>query len=303
MLAAGTMFWGDTFLDSVLANGVPSDEELRSISSFLCAHDCLQFDTAEGYGFGSSESRLSKAVRNNNDNSKEVRIWTKFMPTVWRWTRESFFSSLHNSLDRLNQIKPAIYFIHTPVHPMFLSWVQWAFEAKREGLIKGVGLSNCGVVEVEAALEIAKGFGDKIEANQIMFRFDEYLFPLCLFSYIIFRSLLDFACPSVKKVVHLCQKNDIKIIAYNILGQGLLTDRLNRENYGTFRGNLSLKCKKWNFFDGDESKLQKCFVACLLTDCPLCEKSFRTLLENTPPPWLLFVSIGQSDMDASLLLE
>jgi hypothetical protein len=56
------------------------------------------------------------------------------MPTMWRWTRDSFFASLQNSLDRL-KIRPKIYFIHTPVHPMFESWVDVTKQKTRKPVL------------------------------------------------------------------------------------------------------------------------------------------------------------------------
>lgn len=112
----------------------------------ISQHNVRLFDTAEGYGFGSSERRLGEANRNGV-------LMTKFMPVVWRWTKASFDHSLRQSAQRLGCVIP-VYFIHTPVHPMFLSWVRWACEAKQRGDVLEVGLSNCGANEVEAAIRV-----------------------------------------------------------------------------------------------------------------------------------------------------
>jgi aryl-alcohol dehydrogenase-like predicted oxidoreductase len=90
MLAVGTMFWGwflgrfislfwekisnnligDTFLDSVLANGVADEAELKAMTNLLLENGVTQFDTAEGYGFGSSETRLGEALRQNGRSAQ-----------------------------------------------------------------------------------------------------------------------------------------------------------------------------------------------------------------------------------------
>lgn len=210
------MFWGDTLIDSLLGPGVPSAQELRAIVSvFASAPGTVLYDSAEGYGFGSSETRLAQA-------QPRGLVVTKFMPVVWRWTRAQFFGSLAHSTERLGRV-PDVYFIHTPVHPQFASMVAWACEAKAQGLINGVGLSNCGADEVELAVRIAAQYGERIAANQILF------------------SLLDYASPALQRVVRLCEDLRIRVVAYSVLGQGLLTDRLTPETYSSIRATKMLR--------------------------------------------------------------
>ncbi len=141
---------------------MPTDDELKEIASVLEENQVRLIDTAEGYGFGDSERRVGQLARSH----PSLVVMTKFMPTVWRWTRGSFFSSLERSTERLGRV-PDVYFVHTPVHPLFEMWVSCAFEAKQQGLIKAVGLSNCSYDDVVAALRVAKRFGDSIAANQV----------------------------------------------------------------------------------------------------------------------------------------
>lgn len=217
-LACGTMFWGDTCLDSLMGRGVPAEDDLETIVSVLSKAGVDLYDTAEGYGFGSSETRLARAVRNAPGSP---RLMTKFMPTVWRWSKAAFMSSLRHSIARLG--KPAVYFIHTPVHPMFLSWVDYAFEAKRAGLIGGVGLSNCSEQNVRDALQVARRHQDKIDANQVLF------------------SLLDYKSVALQRMLALCRDNDVTVVAYSTLGQGLLADGLTRQSYGAIRATKMLR--------------------------------------------------------------
>ena len=156
----------DTFLDSVMTNGgVPSDAELEEVCRVLRDNGVTLYDTAEGYGFGESEKRVALAARSMPAQPPPV-LMSKFMPTVWRWTKGAFFDSLRRTTERLGGV-PDIYFVHTPVHPLFLQWVECAFEAKRRGLIKAVGLSNCAYNDVAAALKVAEQYNDAIAANQV----------------------------------------------------------------------------------------------------------------------------------------
>jgi myo-inositol catabolism protein IolS len=100
---------------------------------------------------------------------------------------------------------------------MFLKWLAYAFEAKKQGKIKGVGLSNCSSHDVEMALQVAAVFSEHIDANQVMF------------------SLLDYGSAELQKTLALCRKHDITVVAYGILGQGLLVDGLTRERFSRSR--------------------------------------------------------------------
>jgi aryl-alcohol dehydrogenase-like predicted oxidoreductase len=177
-LGVGTMNWGDNALDKWMNGSIISDEELKEIATLCVASNVHFFDSAEGYAFGRSEVRTATMM-----NQEDLVIATKFMPVLWRWTRESFFRSLENSRQRLNVSAIDLYFIHTPVHPHFLKWVEYACEARASGLIKEIGLSNCGADQVLAALQVANRMNQKIAANQVLF------------------SLLDYNSPSLQKML------------------------------------------------------------------------------------------------------
>jgi pyridoxine 4-dehydrogenase len=48
-------------------------------------------------------------------------------------------------------------------------------------------------------------------------------------------SLLSYGSASLRRTERLCRERGIAIVAYNVLGQGLLTDRLTRANFSSFR--------------------------------------------------------------------
>ena len=125
---------------------------------------CL-FDSAEGYGGGSSEERL----RWLRKGSSEALMATKFLPTLWRWSERSFRRALSRSRERLGGCVE-LYFLHTPIHPRPLEfWVGCLCRAKKEGLVREIGISNCNASQVRRACEEAKRHGQRIAANQIMF--------------------------------------------------------------------------------------------------------------------------------------
>lgn len=214
-IGIGTMFWGDTLVDSLFGE-IPTSEELDRIVEVAFDNGITLFDTAEGYGGGSSETRLAQALRKKQDGGV---VMTKFLPTLWRWSEWFFLRSLHGSASRLHVDVIDIYYIHTPMHPLFHFWVHCACRAQRRHLIRHVALSNCSAQQVQQAVDIAsKQYGVRIVAHQLLF------------------SMLSYRSESVQQVIRVCQKHQIRIVAYSVLGQGLLTDReVTEENYRQIR--------------------------------------------------------------------
>lgn len=152
------------------------------------------FDTAEGYGGGASERRLACTLARVGAPA-DVAIATKFLPTLWRWTTASFLRAVKGSNRRLNTTCCPLFFIHTPVHPLPLEfWVRAACEAKRQGLIQAIGISNCDASQVLRAHKAASSEGEIIVANQIMF------------------NLLSYDSPVLRETERLCHKLGITII-------------------------------------------------------------------------------------------
>lgn len=147
-----------------------------------------------------------------------VVIATKFLPTLWRWTKGSFYKSLHGSLDRLGVDCIDLYFIHTPIHPLPLEYfIQWACDAVDDGLIKHIGISNCNADLTRRAAAVAKQNGKKIECNQIML------------------NMLVWNSAPHQETVRTCHELGIQIVAYSPIGQGLLTDSLTEGKFSSIR--------------------------------------------------------------------
>ncbi len=80
-----------------------------------------------------------------------------------------------------------------------------------------MGLSNCDAAQVEAAAAVAQRCGQTLCANQVLF------------------SLLDWNSAGLKRTLHACRAHGLRIVAYGVLGQGLLTDGLTRDRYPHIR--------------------------------------------------------------------
>ena len=84
---------------------------------------------------------------------------------------------------------------------------------KEKGLLEYLGLSNCSALEVQRAFAAGKKYGISIVVNQVHY------------------SLLDFGSAALQEMQATCNELGVSIIAYNALGQGLLTDNLTEEKF------------------------------------------------------------------------
>ena len=107
------MMWGTTALDRRINGYLIPDATLRRIRDEAARAGVTFFDTAEGYGGGTSEIRL----RQLGIPRAGGVVATKFLPTLWRWTEASFIRALRASNTRLGVTCCDVYFVHTPIHP------------------------------------------------------------------------------------------------------------------------------------------------------------------------------------------
>ena len=207
-LSIGTMFWGDTPLDEWMAGRIIPDETLIGIHKMAHERGVTFFDTAEGYGVGSSEARLGRLGFAASDNL----VATKFLPTLRRWKSGAFVRATRGSNRRLGTERCALSFIHSPVHPRSPRvWIRGAARAIREGTLQALGVSNFNAEQVHAAWNVAREEGVPLVANQLMF------------------SLLVYRSAQLKETVEACRELGLAVVGYGGLGQGLLTGGLTPE--------------------------------------------------------------------------
>ncbi len=151
------------------------------------------FDTAEGYNSGRSEEALAGALR---DRRHEAIIGTK----VSRPDPATIREHCAGSLQRLQTDYIDIYMIHWP-HDEFAIEESMAelMRLREEGLIRAIGVSNFGVDQLTAALNT----GATIAVNQVCY------------------NLLSRAIEP--KVLPLCKKQNVGVLGYMPLLQGILT--------------------------------------------------------------------------------
>mmetsp|Transcript_5218 Transcript_5218/g.10189 ORF Transcript_5218/g.10189 Transcript_5218/m.10189 type:complete len:457 (-) Transcript_5218:7316-8686(-) len=246
MLSLGMLQWGTTPIDHRILNGsrgVLTESQAREIYQAFRSRGVVLFDTAEGYGGGTSEKRLGRLWKEEvmerkincsifegtvdttatekddqknaatSDSSSEVLLMTKFLPAPWRFTHGHFEKALRASNKRMGISKCHIYLLHSPMH---LSrgveyWVESAAICRKKGLMDTLGLSNCSADEVRTAVLAGEKYGVPVVLNQVHF------------------SLLDYNSDALHDMQNTCQELGVSIVAYNSLGQGLLTDDMNQE--------------------------------------------------------------------------
>jgi len=189
---------------------------VRDEESIAAIHTAIEqginwLDTAESYGSGHSEEVIGEALQAHN--REELIIATKVSPE--HLSREKLPEALAGSLRRLRTDYIDLYQVHWPSpfyeydkdHPeIALEETMEALLAEQEeGNIRYIGLSNFNVEQMSQTLEIG--------------RFDSLQPPYSLF----FRHI-------EKSIVPFCVENDISIVPYSPMAQGLLTGKFSLDN-------------------------------------------------------------------------
>ncbi|MCW5873533.1 MAG: aldo/keto reductase [Anaerolineales bacterium] len=206
-IGIGTWAWGDNLFWSYGADY--GEAELKAAYDTSLAAGVSFTDTAEIYGMGRSESLVGKFAA---DNAGETFIATKFFPYPWRVLRSSLPRAIRGSLQRLGVPAIDMYQVHWPFPPRSLgTWLHAIADAVEAGLVKQIGGSNLGPRQVELAIRVLESRGLRLASNQ--------------FSY----SLLA-RKPERNGLLQVCKENQITVIAYSPLAQGLLTGKYGPKN-------------------------------------------------------------------------
>jgi len=178
-------------------------DDVQTTSAIRAAFEAgiTSFDTAEAYGKGHSERVLGAAVSGFRDR---VILATKVFPNHLK--AEKVVEACHRSLKNLNADVIDLYQIHWPAGSFRTKAVPIGEtmdalnQLKEEGKIRAIGVSNFS----RRQLEEASQYG----------RIDSLQPPYSLF----WRHVENDAMPY-------CVANDITILAYSSMAQGLLTGK------------------------------------------------------------------------------
>ena len=173
------------------------------------------FDTAAVYGLGLSEQRLSSIL---GKRRKTVFIATKgglsWSRDVKKDTRakivrdssaDSIIRDVKNSLLRLGLDRLPLFYIHWPdLSVSFEETFSTLNLLQKDGYIQYIGCSNFSALQLVEALKYAQ-----VSFLQI---------PL---------NILDNTLYSSSSVYQVCRENNVSLVAYNVLCNGLLTGKFN----------------------------------------------------------------------------
>lgn len=172
------------------------------------------FDTAGVYGLGLSEERLSKTLGCHRHSvviaTKGGLSWNANNVGRASIRKDSSSSAIRkdvdNSLRRLRLECLPIFYIHWPDENVPFSETFGELERMRdEGKIESVGCSNYSLNQMKAVLSVSN-----IKYIQL---------PINILNGV-----------SDKNLVDLCVKNEIEIVAYNVLANGLLSGKYHKDS-------------------------------------------------------------------------
>jgi aryl-alcohol dehydrogenase-like predicted oxidoreductase len=182
---AGGMTWGN-------------QDERDSLATINTALDVgiNFFDTAEGYGNGYSEELLGRALEGHRH---DVVFASK--PSSSKMSKDGIIEACEASLKRLKTDYIDLYQLHWPSRDIPLEETMEAMETlKEQGKVRSIGVCNFGEKDLTELLQIST-----IQTNQMAYN-------------LIWRAI-EF---SVKEK---CIENNIGILCYSPIAQGLLTGK------------------------------------------------------------------------------
>jgi aryl-alcohol dehydrogenase-like predicted oxidoreductase len=201
-IGLGSWAWGDRIF---WAYGVThSHEDVEAALKTSLEAGINFIDTAEVYGFGATEKLLGRLLRNAESN---VILASKLFPYPWRLSTRSLIRGLKGSLRRLGLEAIDLYMMHWPLPPIRVErWTTSLIHAYQEGLIKAIGVSNYTLSQMRRTQDVLDQHGLSLSANQVHF------------------SLLHQE-PDKSGLMTACARDEVTVMAYSPLGQGLLTGK------------------------------------------------------------------------------
>ena len=158
------------------------------------------YDTAMGYGGGHSEEVLGKTIKNIRD-----RIVISSKCSTPGLTKDKARTSIETSLSRLKTDYIDVFFVHWPNPDIPVEEpIEELMKLKAEGKIRAIGVSNYTLEHMKRAVRV--GEIDVIQPCYSMYwrHIEKDILPYCI-------------------------KNNIGIISYSSIAQGLLTGKFTKD--------------------------------------------------------------------------
>lgn len=183
--------------------GIHDSDSLEAIKTAY-EKGITTFDTAEMYGKGHSEQILGKAIK---DMRNKVVLATKAAPH--NLSDQKIRNACERSLKNLSTDYIDLYQIHWPAGSFgskkipIEETLNAMNDLKKQGKIRSIGVSNFSLEQLKEALNFAQ-----IDSIQPPYS-------------ILWRGIED-------KIMPFCEQNNISILAYSSLAQGLLTGKFTK---------------------------------------------------------------------------
>ncbi len=174
-----------------------SQDLQTSLRVLHCAYDLgvTHFDTAQSYGAGLSEQLVGKALRGKREN---VFIASKASCRPGSAMKKA----VEQSLKRMRTDYVDLFYIHWPGKPL-QSCMEGLLEAKAEGKIRGIGISNFSVKQMNSVLSLGT-----IDAHQLCYN-------------LLWRK-------AEREIIPHCTTNGISVVAYSAVAQGILSGKFQK---------------------------------------------------------------------------
>jgi aryl-alcohol dehydrogenase-like predicted oxidoreductase len=142
------------------------EQEANNIIKEAIENGINWFDTAEAYGFGSSERNLSRGLQAAGIKDNQIVIATKWMPMM-RWAG-SIKKTIDKRIANLHPYTIGLHQIHMPYSFSSLkSQLNNMADLVEEGKIRSVGVSNFSAKKMRRAHEILENRGIPLASNQV----------------------------------------------------------------------------------------------------------------------------------------
>ncbi len=206
----GTWSWGNKLIWGYIPE---KDDQLLEQAFKVAINNGLTFiDTADSYGIGQLNGRSEKLLgkyleRLNISKKKSIIVATKLAPYPWRLGRKGFNQAFKASKERLNNKIDRV-----QLHWSTSRYAPWQEAQLIDGLgdlyengeIAEVGVSNMGPIRLQWIYNRLKERGIALKSIQVQF------------------SLLSPQQKTTHKLINICKKLNIELLAYSPLALGVL---------------------------------------------------------------------------------
>lgn len=189
-----------SFIFGADAWGTAAQAQLNATMQAALDHGITHFDTATGYGSGQSEALIGHFLQGRRD-----QVFLASKTSIDEMNADLMLQRVEESLTRLRTEQIDLYYIHWPrqgkdIRPM----MEGLERARQQGKIGAIGVSNFSVAQMVQVREVGPIHAHQLAYN-LFWRFAE------------------------AEVIPYCQANNIAVVTYSSIAQGVLTGKFGRD--------------------------------------------------------------------------